>query len=637
MRLISFFLYFMSLVLAGTWSLAQETRAVYDSNIPVSVRLNSREQSLSKDALTRVDFALTVPETQVKLAEKALQDMSDPTSPGFAQHWSMEQVIECLAPPRSNIRQLIQTLNDSNIPHSSLRLSRDRGHLYLDTTVRDVEQLLNTRYSAYSAIQGRSSQIVSSASSLPESISKLVDFVVLGLPGVQPRSDLESLQPRSLPTMRLAELDASAAPSIDDCFAYIRPECLRILYNIPESAPNTSTNPRNSFGIYEGYPGTWLAEDLDDFFHLFQPDLVGSRPQWLSIDGTPPPAINYSFFNIEANLDFEYAMSLTDPQSIVNIEVGGPTAVGDTNFMLAAFDQEYCATGLDPDFDYLSPNTTADCGTADPPLVISISDAWNEANFTDQYVQRQCLEFLKLGLRGVTVIAGSGDRGTADQLGDCKNAATGPGKFSANFPVSCPYVVAVGATQLSPTNQSWAQGGETPFPPETAFSLDLYNYHYTSGGGFSSIFPTPGYQSAAVQSYLADPAQRDHLANLSSMGYFDARGRAYPDVSAVALNYLIYSNGELMTVSGTSGSTPVFASMIARINDARLQIGKRPVGFVNPVLYALADQFVRDIDTGSNGGCGVPEAFTASKGWDPVTGLGTVDFKKLLNVYLKLP
>jgi tripeptidyl-peptidase I len=318
--------------------------------------------------------------------------------------------------------------------------------------------------------------------------------------------------------------------------------------------------------------------------------------------------------------------------------------------MLAAFDQHYCVMGLNPEFDPIYPDTeyaggynASDCGVDKPTLVISISYAWNEAWYSERYLQRQCLEFLKLGLRGVTVIAASGDRGPADQRNLCIDPETGTanvseGYFSSNFPASCPWVTGVGGTQLTPTNQSWVKGSRA-FPPETALDTTLGSAStiVSSGGGFSNIFSAPFYQSAAVEAYLTQPEHRAHLANLSLSGYFNPHGRGYPDVSVVALNYLVFTNGNLRSGTGTSASTPVFASMIVRINDARLRAGKGPVGFVNAVLYAYQHKIMRDVETGSNTGCGVSEAFPAQEGWDAVTGLGSPDFEKLLDLYLHLP
>lgn len=59
------------------------------------------------------------------------------------------------------------------------------------------------------------------------------------------------------------------------------------------------------------------------------------------------------------------------------------------------------------------------------------------------------------------------------------------------------------------------------------------------------------------------------------------------------------------------------------------------MGFMNPVLYANTN-LMDDVSEGSNYGCGV-EAFGAERGWDPVTGLGTPDYNKLLDLYMRLP
>jgi tripeptidyl-peptidase-1 len=75
--------------------------------------------------------------------------------------------------------------------------------------------------------------------------------------------------------------------------------------------------------------------------------------------------------------------------------------------------------------------------------------------------------------------------------------------------------------------------------------------------------------------------------------------------------------------------------MIALINDKRLEAGKGPVGFINPVIYANSQAF-NDITVGNNAACNT-DGFNATIGWDPVTGLGTPNFPKLLEVFMGLP
>jgi tripeptidyl-peptidase-1 len=71
------------------------------------------------------------------------------------------------------------------------------------------------------------------------------------------------------------------------------------------------------------------------------------------------------------------------------------------------------------------------------------------------------------------------------------------------------------------------------------------------------------------------------------------------------------------------------------INDARLNIGKGPIEFVNPTLYANPG-VLNDITDGNNN-ASAGKGFNATKGWDPVTGLGTPNFAKMFELFLALP
>ena len=84
-----------------------------------------------------------------------------------------------------------------------------------------------------------------------------------------------------------------------------------------------------------------------------------------------------------------------------------------------------------------------------------------------------------------------------------------------------------------------------------------------SSGGFSNIFARPSYQDDAVAAYL------DKLGNTNA-GLFNTQGRAFPDVSAQGVNFIIDVAGQGQGVSGTSASSPTFASVVALLNDALL-------------------------------------------------------------------
>jgi len=122
---------------------------------------------------------------------------------------------------------------------------------------------------------------------------------------------------------------------------------------------------------------------------------------------------------------------------------------------------------------------------------------------------------------------------------------------------------------------------------------------------------------------------------LPPSSYFNASGRAYPDVSALGHNILIVQNGQVQPVDGTSASAPIFAGLISLLNDVRLNLGQQPFGFINTWLYQVAADFPEaftDIIIGNNrceeSGC-CPYGYNATVGWDPLGGLGTPNFAVL--------
>ncbi|KAF8198782.1 Pro-kumamolisin, activation domain-containing protein [Mycena galopus ATCC 62051] len=189
--------------------------------------------------------------------------------------------------------------------------------------------------------------------------------------------------------------------------------------------------------------------------------------------------------------------------------------------------------------------------------------------------------------------------------------------FNPTFPSTCPFIT---ATQINP--------GASVFDAESACEQVIF-----SGGGFSNYFAIPGYQQGVVETYMkANPSPYP-------TGTFNTSGtsRVYPDIAANGANYVIAIDGEFVLGYGTSASTPVVASMLTIFNDARLALGKSTVGFINPTIYSPAFRGAfNDITNGTNQGCGT-DGFFAVEGYDPVTGLGTPNFAKLLALWTSGP
>jgi len=180
---------------------------------------------------------------------------------------------------------------------------------------------------------------------------------------------------------------------------------------------------------------------------------------------------------------------------------------------------------------------------------------------------------------------------------------------STHFPASSPYIFTVGGSDLTTPNTG----------PETCCQ--------DSGGGFSNVFSRPSWQTAAVQNYFSE-------ATLPPAALYNASGRGYPDASAIFglyIPYCIQSDSKHYGVAGTSAACPVVASMLALLNDIRLSAGKAPLGFANPFFYGLLTsnpEAFNDITTGRNDG-GKSTGFSAAKGWDPCSGIGTLKYDVL--------
>lgn len=163
----------------------------------------------------------------------------------------------------------------------------------------------------------------------------------------------------------------------------------------------------------------------------------------------------------------------------------------------------------------------------------------------------------------------------------------------------------------------------------------------TTGGGFSSVYPQLPFQAKAIAAYYTAAA----AAGKSPVSGYTVTGRGFPDVSLAGVNYTVYIGGQLYYVSGTSASAPVMAGLLSNLNSVRLAAGKSAMGWVNPLLYTNSSLFMNDITSGDNkcAGTGVKstvncctQGFTAVAGWDPVTGLGTVDYGKMESTFVKL-
>ena len=200
--------------------------------------------------------------------------------------------------------------------------------------------------------------------------------------------------------------------------------------------------------------------------------------------------------------------------------------------------------------------------------------------------------FVDAAAMGVTVTVAAGDSGSTDGQPD--------GLQHVDFPASAPHALGCGGTRLVlvddtiSTETVWNDG-----PGGGA-----------SGGGISDHFAIPAYQVNARIPRSANPDGR------VGRGVPDVCGDADPDTG-----YTIRVDGATMPIGGTSAVAPLWAALVARLNEG---LG-HAVGFLHPFLYAsVGESALRDVVDGSNG------AYSAGPAWDACTGLGSPNGASLL-------
>ncbi|KAF7800219.1 hypothetical protein EIP86_011466 [Pleurotus ostreatoroseus] len=551
--------------------------------------------------LRRADSDLVLPlriglvQPQLDDIERMLLDVSDPESPNYGNHWSAAKIATTFRASPEAVNTVKEWLVTEGVHPSKIRLTSAGNWIEANVTISEAEDLLKTEYYLYGhELSGTEHVACGSAYHLPEHVSKHVDLVTPTLhfdvkvkrrssdpakrsltPSVKPgQPGFGPVVPKTTGTIK------NIIDELENCDQHITPNCLRALYDFVYFPVATS---KNSLGIVEYTPQSYIPGDLDMFFKNFSSSQVGQRPDLISIDGGQLVTDEFGFgVNGESDLDLQYSMALVGKSQPVTLYQTGDEEEGASfNNFLDALDGSFCtfeggdspifdATYPDPFNSSISYEGPAACGTVKPAYVISTSYSYDEADLTPSYTARQCAEYAKLGLMGVTILYSSGDNGVAGNDGVCLTAdgvqEFGGTIFNPGFPGTCPYITSVGATQVNP--------GAKVTDPESACQQVIF-----SGGGFSNNFKMPDYQKSAVESFL-----KNHPPSYATTIYNTTGSRAYPDISA---------NG-------------------------------------------LFQGAFNDITNGTNPGCGT-EGFSAVRGWDPVTGLGTPNFPQLLARWLILP
>jgi kumamolisin len=248
------------------------------------------------------------------------------------------------------------------------------------------------------------------------------------------------------------------------------------------------------------------------------------------------------------------------------------------------------------------------------PTALSISWAWDEADWPAAQLNAMSGYFQTAATRHVTVFAASGDKGAQG------NQNNTDGLSHVVYPAGDPWITAVGGSVIGDVDgDNFAERTWTP-----------------SGGGVSIRFPLPSWQvGAGVPKSINDGT---------------TVGRGVPDIAGYANGYTIFVGGaDLGGIGGTSEASPLYAAMVAVLNG---WLGY-DLGYLNPLLYTLGKNgtfdIFNDIDDGASNAHTFTEVppsppititspgYVSGPGWDAVTGWGSIHATRLYAWLAQLP
>ncbi|KAF8268122.1 subtilisin-like protein [Lactarius quietus] len=534
------------------------------------------ESPVTPPASVTIDLSISLKPHDENALIDALYEVSNPGLPKYGAYLSKEKVAELVAPHPDAFEVVHAWLEHHGIPSSSISTSHGGNWLTLTRVpLSKANDLLSASYQYFLHAETNETILRTLSYAIPtvlhEHVRTIVPTTFFGSGAPEMPKQTPQVHHSDVTAARTKAKSGEPVIELSSRNFFVNPSLLRWMHNTVAYIP--SAVDKNVLGTV-GFRGLTASQaDLSTFTANYLPGGDDANYVVVMISGTQYNSKNPS---PQQNLDVQYAtaMSYPTPQLYYSISSTSDPFVTWFGYILK---QKHI------------------------PQTISTTYGVAEQIVPLDYALGVCLLFAQLAARGVSVLYPSGNFGVGK--GDCK-VKDGSGndhvEFRPTFPATCPFVTAV--------------GGTTGLVSETGARL--------SGGGFSTVFARPPYQATVVPNYLRNLGDQYE-------GLFSAGGRGIPDISAQALRYVSITNGQTVYRDGTNCATPTVAGIISLLNDYQLSVDQPPLGFLNPWLYGGGLDGLNDIASGTNPGCNTG-GFSAAVGWDPVTGLGTLNFEKLV-------
>ncbi len=527
--------------------------------------------------------------------DTCLNAIYDPSSPDYRHFLSPSDIASRFAPSAADVQTVEQYLTSNGLTISQSYATN--AALTVDGTSAQVEKAFNLQLNQYQKsdpIHGSYTVYSPNQSpSLPQDVQNLIANIS-GLTSAAPASCsagvCQYIQSADPPITIPAGVKVPAHPSNPS-----DGDCTLATIGIPGTNPGgastllTWDDTKAAYGLdtlaNQGFDGGNTSIGLLEFDPYQRTDAVNysicagtyaqDRLQNIDVDPGLTPGAGAG----EATLDVEMALGMTGKNTKV-ITYNAPNN--------AQWESE---------FQDILQKVASDKKVS----VLSISYGDFETDLTPSYRAAVNDSMKLLASEGISTFVASGDCG-----------AFGGGEYGAkvvDFPASAPWSITVGGTQLTTDPLTHARTTEQVWGNSSPDKTTCGNT-WGSGGGLS-VDP-----SFTIPSWQKGPGVSNQYSN---------GARQVPDVSASAINISIYYQGLWIGTGGTSAAAPIWATGVDVVDQYLAAKGKSPLGGV-PVLYQLDSSHsdsINDITQGNN------LFYSATKGWDFTSGLGSPNFDKI--------
>jgi subtilase family serine protease len=577
----------------------------------------------SNAKLTGVSIVFNRSAAQQADLEKLLAEQQDPASPHY-HHWlTPDEFGARFGMSQTDIAKVQTWLEQQGLTVE--RVARSRNMIRFSGTVGQVERALQTEMHFYRT-GGETHFAPSTVLSLPAAIA----------PTVQAIGNLSNFRPKPMHVRTRAGFTSSQSGN-----NFFAPGDIAVTYDIQALYSAGIDGTGQSIAVVG--QSAIDVKDIENFQSAA--GLTKKDPVMVLVPGSGSSTI-VAGDEGESDIDLEWTGAIAKGATINFVYTGNSA-----NFN--AFDSIQYA--IYEDIANIISISYGACETAVQKNSFSLEDVFKQA-----------------AAQGQTILASSGDQGSTACSGDT-NGLTQPQQdaLAVNYPASSPYVTGVGGTEISQTDSTsstyWesASGSDSltsarRYIPEVVWNDNSSQYGLSSsGGGASAMFTKPSWQTGVpgipndgkrdvpdvslysspnLPGFLFCTSDKSDWVGSSSSGPAQAASCSSGFRDGV-------SGGNYLTVAGgTSFAAPIFAGMIALINEKQGWTGGQ--GLANTTLYKLAansatySSAFHDVMSGDNNCsagttyCGsTTGGFKAGTGYDAVTGLGSVDLGNLVKAW----